>query len=461
MPIIIVLSLVIFGLWLALIYATTLIDTGGVHGAVYAMRFAIALLVVSCPCALALAVPPVVVVGAGVAARYGLLIKDGRAFEQLQRLTDIFFDKTGTITRGKPRVVALCTPNKTKKSKKGAATSKKPSYAVLAVGTSGSLGDDNAARELLDICASIEAGSEHPLARGIVLAAKELLGAAWKSRETGEFRAIVGQGVECEIGGEQMRLGTPELLAAQADCDVGDPAIVEKAVREAIGDETGEQSLSIVFASIGRRLLGAIALADVPRPEAAAVVRWLVEKRGVNVWLVTGDNASAAQCAARAVGIAPARVVASVSPAAKAEHVRKLQASGAVVCHVGDGVNDAVALTQADVGIAMSSGADVASSAADVVLLKEGLRDVMVLVDVARAVVLRIRINLSWAFIYNLLAIPIAAGAFEPLNFVLPPSLAGLSELLSSLPVIVVALLLYRYSAPQLSVSEASNERAV
>jgi Cu+-exporting ATPase len=446
-PIIVVVSFAIFGLWLALIYATTLIDTGGIHGAVYAMRFAIALLVVSCPCAVALSVPPVVVVGAGVAARSGLLVKDGRAFEQLQRITDIFFDKTGTITLGKPRVVALCTPNK-KKSKKTANKKAAAAYKVLAVGD-GPI-DDMSARELLDVCASVEAGSEHPLARGIVLSAKEHLGAGWERRATAEFRAIAGQGVECDVGGERAHVGTPQLLAEQAHCDVGDTAAVESAARSAIGDEAGELSLTIVYASVAGRLLGAIVLADMPRPESAAVVRWLADKRGVTVWLVTGDNASAAQCAARAVGISAANVVAAVSPAGKAEHVRKLQANGAVVCHVGDGVNDAVALTQADIGVAMSSSTDVASSAADVVLLKDGLRDIVVLVDIARAVVLRIRINLSWSFIYNMIAIPIAAGAFQPLSFVLPPALAGLAELLSSLPVIVVAILLYRYSAPHL-----------
>jgi Cu+-exporting ATPase len=447
-PIIVVVSLAIFGLWLALIYATSLIDTGGVHGAVYAMRFAITLLVVSCPCAVALSVPPVVVVGAGVAARNGLLVKDGRAFEQLQRITDIFFDKTGTITRGKPRVVALCTPKIAKLKRK----MRKPlKYKVFALDEQpDGVREDAAARELLDLCASVEAGSEHPLARGIVLAAKEHLGEAWERRVTAEFRAIAGQGVECDVDGARAHVGTPQLLAEQALCDVGDTAAAEKAARTAIGDLSGELSLTIVYACVGRRLLGAIVLADMPRPESAAVVRWLTDKRGINVWMVTGDNASAAQCAARAVGIAPSNVVASVSPAGKAEHVRKLQSEGAVVCHVGDGVNDAVALTQADIGIAMSSSTDVASSAADVVLLKDGLRDIVVLVDVARAVVLRIRINLSWSFVYNLTAIPIAAGAFQPLSFVLPPALAGLAELLSSLPVIIVALLLYRYSAPRL-----------
>jgi Cu+-exporting ATPase len=302
-PIIVVVSLAIFGLWLALIYATSLIDTGGVHGAVYAMRFAITLLVVSCPCAVALSVPPVVVVGAGVAARNGLLVKDGRAFEQLQRITDIFFDKTGTITRGKPRVVALCTP-KIAKSKRN--TRKPLKYKVFALDEQpDGVREDAAARELLDVCASVEAGSEHPLARGIVLAAKEQLGEAWERRVTAEFRAIAGQGVECDVDGARAHVGTPQLLAEEAQCDVGDAAAAEKAARTAIGDLSGELSLTIVYACVGGRLLGAIVLADMPRPESAAVVRWLADKRGINVWMVTGDNASAAQCAARAVGIAP------------------------------------------------------------------------------------------------------------------------------------------------------------
>lgn len=311
------------------------------------------------------------------------------------------------------------------------------------------------------MAAAAEGGSEHALARGVVLAAKHHLLATNTTvpkPTTSEFRAIVGKGVECRVDGSMVRVGTRQLLVV---VDTNDAVIdrLEQALHNALatdgnsnGNSNVSSALTIVFVSVDDAIIGALALADVPRPESSAVVGWFAKSLGVKVTMLTGDNGAAAQSIASAVGIDASSIVANVSPAGKADFVRQLQANGAVCCFVGDGVNDAVALTQADVGVGMKSSTDVASSAANVVLMKDDLRDVVVLVDIARRAVRRIRINLCWAFVYNLLAIPIAAGAFEPLDFVLPPGLAGLSEILSSLPVIISALLLYRYIAPRLDV---------
>lgn len=435
-PVIMVLALVVFGIWLALVYGSTLIEVEpNVNPAVFAMRFAIALLVVSCPCAVALAAPTVVVVAAGVAARHGLLLKNGESLERLHRVTDVLFDKTGTITRGELRVVAICAV-----SAKGRTKAVVPSDEL-----------DDASARLLDLCASAENGSEHSLARGIEASAKRHL-PNWTARATSGFRAVPGQGVVCEIDGVgSVVVGTPQLLEAEAGVEVDEPLSMRRRLCEVAGD----LSSTIVYVSVAGSLVGALALADTIRPEAAAVIKWLTERRRVRVWMVTGDNEHAATAMANVAGVANERVVAGVSPAGKAEHVRALQANGGVVCHVGDGVNDAVALTQADIGLAMSSGTDVASSAADIVLMKNDLRDVVVLLDLARAAVWRIRINLGWAFIYNLLAMPLAAGAFYPLGRVaLEPGLAGASELLSSLPVVLCSVLLARYRPPSVATME-------
>jgi len=414
-PAIVTLAVVVFGIWLALTgTGTVVLDSDEPHWAVFSARFAIALLVVSCPCAVALATPTVMTVACGVAARFGMLVKDGAAVEQLHRVTDVIFDKTGTVTVGKPTLVDVY---------------------VRASG-------DAARRRLLQAVVAAERGSEHALARGLVAGCSALLGDGAAALEASEFRAIAGRGVVCVVDGGvgAVVVGTPELLRDEARVELSDKQLrcLDRSVN------------TVVFVAIGGQFAGALALADAVRDEATAVVRWLRERRSVNVWLVSGDDVAATHAAARTVGLDEQRVVARASPADKAERVKQLQAGGAVVVHVGDGVNDAVALIQANVGVAMASSTDVAASAADIVLLKDDLRDIVTLLALARSAVWRVRANLLWAFLYNLTAMPLAAGVFYGLGDVhIPPAWAGASELLSSLPVVVASLLLYRFKAPR------------
>jgi P-type Cu+ transporter len=410
-PIVVALALAVFGIWLSLTGSGFVaVDDRSAHWAVFSARFAIALLVVSCPCAVALAAPTVVVVACGIAAQHGLLLKNGASIEQLHRVTDVFFDKTGTVTVGKPQLVG-----------------------VHAVGIK--------KRRLLNIVAACESGSEHALARGIVDGCRTQLANEAKAVGVRSFRAVPGGGVVCEIDDDEKTLviGTPQLLLAEAQIELSDEQLncLDKSIN------------TVVYVALGGRFVGALALADVVRDEAASVVRWLGERHNIAVWLVSGDDQQATSAVAAAVGIDAVRAIGRASPANKAERVKQLQATGRIVMHVGDGVNDAVALTQANVGCAMASSTDVAASAADVVLLKDDLRDIVCLLALARSAVWRIRINLAWAFVYNLAAMPLAAGAFYPLGSVsIPPAWAGASELLSSLPVLLASLLLYRFKPP-------------
>lgn len=353
-----------------------------------AWRPAVTLLVIACPCALGLATPVAVMVGLGAAARKGVLVRDAAALEALGQATDLVFDKTGTLTEGRPSL-----------------------RAVVSCGVA----EDY---ELLGLAASLEQDSEHPIARGIRMAFDGSL------RPVETFRTHPGGGISGSIGGVQWKLGNEAFLG------VSFPTSGEDGIAVGLADETGLQ--------------GVFLLGDLLRVEATRVVRDLLGQ-GLKLHLLTGDRASAARSMAEAVGIS--EVVAEVRPEGKLAEIKALQARGAVVGFVGDGVNDAPALAQADCGIAMGSGAGeqgtgAAMAAAPLVLLRPGLEGILTARRLARRTHRIIRQNLAWAFGYNLVLVPLAA--FGQLERFGGPMLAGLAMGLSSLTVVLNALRLRR-----------------
>lgn len=354
---------------------------------------AVAVLVIACPCAMGLATPTAVMVGTGRGAELGVLIKRADVLERIERLTTAILDKTGTVTVGAPSVTDI----------------------VPLSGWSST--------EVLRFAAAVESRSEHPLARAIVQAFDEAAGIPVE-----QFEAVPGQGVSALVDGRTVLVGTARFLRERGVTVT--PGEEEAAALEAAGK-------TVVFLAIDGRLAGLIALADRPRPEAAAVVRALRE-RGLRVVLLTGDNARTARAIAREVGIDDVR--AEILPDLKVAVVQELRGAGQVVAMVGDGINDAPALAQADVGIAMGSGADVALEAGDVVLVRPDLRGFLVTLELGRRTLATIRWNLFWAFAYNTILIPVAAVGL------LNPILAGLAMALSSVFVVTNSLRLRRFT---------------
>ncbi len=391
----------------------------GPEGAViYATLNAVAVLIIACPCALGLATPTAIMVGTGKGAEHGVLIRGGEALETAQKLQTVVFDKTGTITEGRPRVTDL---------------------------VSAGVAED----ELLRLAASAERGSEHPLAEAVLNAAKER---GLNLADVSEFEAIPGRGISATVEGRTVVIGTRRLMDERA-IDLG-----ELAGRGS--DITGEAKTA-VYVVIDGRPAGVIAIADTVKEGAIEAVESL-RKAGIQVVLLTGDNQSTAQAIARQVGIA--EVLAEVLPDQKVEKVRELQAQGRTVAMVGDGINDAPALAQADVGIAIGTGADVAMEASDVTLMRGDPRGVVTAIALSKATMRTIRQNLFWAFFYNVLLIPVAAGVLYPffkdggvpdaLEFILGrygflnPMLAGAAMAFSSVSVMTNSLRLRGFRPP-------------
>ena len=356
---------------------------------------AVSVLVIACPCALGLATPAALMVGTGAAARAGILIKDAPALERAHAVGVVVFDKTGTLTEGQPRVQALTAVD----------------------------GDE---QRLLELTAGAQAGSEHPLARAVIRAASER---DLEVEAADEFRALAGRGIEATVGGIGLRVGSRRLM-------------VETGVEIAALDEGAqaheEQGMTVMWIASGTALLGTIAVGDAIRGTSAAAVRRLAEL-GVESVMLTGDNRRTAQVVADQLGIG--RVVAEVLPEDKAREIETLRAGGKVVAMVGDGVNDAPALAAADIGLAMSSGTDVAMHTAGVTLMRPEPTLIADAIDVSRATTRKIRQNLFWAFIYNVVGIPLAALGF------LTPIIAGGAMAMSSVSVVTNALLLKRWRA--------------
>lgn len=350
---------------------------------------AVTVLVIACPCALGLATPTAIMVGTGVSAKHGILIKDAEALENAHRVDTVVFDKTGTLTQGHPKVMAINAFN----------------------------GDENA---LIRIAASAQQGSEHPLAKAMLDHVTGMDLAAVES-----FVAHPGYGIEATVDGQRVMVGKLSLVGAVDDKDM---------LHDARAKE--EQGLTVMWVSAADKVLGFIAAGDAPRDSSAGAVRGLAAQN-IRTVMLTGDNARAAQVIATGLGIQD--VIAEVLPEDKADKVHSLQLEGRTVAMVGDGVNDAPALAQADVGIAMGTGADVAMHTASITLMRSNPALVADAISVSSATIRKIRQNLFWAFFYNVVALPLAAAG------VLTPAIAGAAMALSSVSVVSNSLLLKRW----------------
>ncbi|PHT57904.1 putative copper-transporting ATPase HMA5 [Capsicum baccatum] len=376
-----------------------------------ALQFGISVMVIACPCALGLATPTAVMVGTGVGASRGVLIKGGQALESAQKVNCIVFDKTGTLTMGKPVVV----------------NTKLFRSMVL--------------REFYELVAAAELNSEHPLAKAIVEYAKKFREDEENPRwpEVQNFESITGHGVKAVVHNKKLIVGNKSLMVDQG---ISVPLDADEILAEA-----EELAQTGILVSIDGVLSGVVAISDPVKPGAREVIS-LLKSMKVESKLVTGDNWGTANAIAKEVGISD--IIAEAKPENKAEKVKELQSLGKVVAMVGDGINDSPALVAADVGMAIGAGTDIAIEAADIVLMKSNLEDVITAIDLSRKTFGRIRLNYFWAFGYNLLGIPIAAGALFPsTGFRLPPWVAGAAMAASSVSVVCSSLLLKNYKRPK------------
>jgi Cu+-exporting ATPase len=371
----------------------------GVFG--FSLLLSVTVLVISCPCAVGLATPSAMMAGTGKAAEYGVLFKGAEAIENTSKLQTIVFDKTGTLTQGEPSVTD-----------------------VIPIGSSRS--DD-----VLRLAAIAEKNSEHPLGEAIVRGA---LSRGLSLIEAESFDSIPGHGIEAKVENHSVWLGNRKLMSERR---VYFGALMLRA------EHLEGDGKTVMFVAIDGEPAGLIAVADTLKEFSAEAIRRL-HKLGLETVMITGDNRRTAEAIARQVGID--RVLAEVLPQDKAIEVKKLQATGKKVAMVGDGVNDAPALAQANVGMAIGSGTDVAKETGDIILIKDDIRDVVVALEVAQATMRKVKQNLFWAFVYNTLGIPLAAGLLYPfVSIIISPELAGLLMAISSITVTLNTLLLKRF----------------
>jgi P-type Cu+ transporter len=377
------------------------------------IRFATALvnfvsvLIIACPCALGLATPTAIMVGTGKGAENGVLIKGGESLEIAHKMEVIVLDKTGTITRGEPALTDI----------------------LKAAGTH----EEIAEADLLRLVASAERGSEHPLGEAIV---REAEARGLTLVQPTSFNAIMGQGIEAEVEGHRLLIGNLKLMSERH--------IALDGLRERTSKLAAEGKTPM-YAALDEELAGIFAVADRIKPESLAAIR-AMQRLGLEVVMMTGDNRQTAEAVAREVGIQ--RVLAEVLPEGKANEIKRLQGEKKIVGMVGDGINDAPALAQADVGIAIGTGTDVAIEASDITLIKGDLRAVVTAIALSRATIRTIRQNLFWAFIYNVVGIPIAAGLLYPFTgWLLSPIIASAAMSLSSVSVVTNSLRLRRFRA--------------
>jgi len=373
---------------------------GGQTG-LFALTITISVLVIACPCALGLATPTAIMVGTGKGAENGVLIKGGGAIETTHKVQTIIFDKTGTITEGKPKVTDIFTENGVSET------------------------------ELLQLTASAEKGSEHPLGEAIVKDAEDK-GLDFMKVEN--FEAITGHGIEVKVDGKTVLAGNRKLMNVRN---------ISLSKLADTSDELARQGKTPMYIAINNKIAGIIAVADTVKENSLKAIEKL-HKMGIEVAMITGDNKGTAEAIAKQVGID--RVLSEVLPEDKANEVKKLQAEGKKVAMVGDGINDAPALAQADIGIAIGSGTDVAIESADIVLMRSDLMDVPTAVELSNSTIRNIKQNLFWAFAYNVLGIPFAMGILYLFGGpLLNPMVAAAAMSLSSVSVLVNALRLKRF----------------
>lgn len=382
-PVVLILAIATFLVWYVFLGATL----------AHALIFAVSVVVIACPCALGLATPTALMVGTGRGAKMGILIKNGEVLEKVNEVKTIIFDKTGTVTNGTPEVTDV-------------------------------IGDRD---QVLRVAASLEQSSEHPLATTITKAAQK---ADIAPATVTNFTAVEGKGVKAQLNGKTALVGNEKLL---------DDLAIDEQWQDAMMD-LQKAAKTVVVVALDNRVIGLIAIQDAPKPTSKAAIAEL-KAQGLQPVMLTGDNHVVAKAIARQVGIDT--VIAEVLPRDKAERVKNFQKAGKVA-FVGDGINDAPALSIADVGIAMGSGTDIAIESGGIVLVKNDLRDVAKALELSRKTFNRIKLNLFWAFIYNVLGIPVAAGVFYLAGIILSPELAGLAMAFSSLSVVTSSVLLNR-----------------
>lgn len=392
-PIVLIIAIATFLIWYVLLGANV----------ANALIFAVSVVVIACPCALGLATPTALMVGTGRGAKMGILIKDGEVLETVSDVKTVVFDKTGTITVGQPKVTDI-------------------------------IGAD---KQVLQVAAALEEPSEHPLATAILTAAKDQKLAVEPAED---FQVIEGQGVTATISGQQAFVGNGKLRHSFEMS----AALEEQMAR------LQDEAKTVVLVGLDKQVIGLIAIQDVPKETSKTAIQAL-KARGLKTVMLTGDNERVAQAIADQVGID--QVIADVMPGDKADQIKQLQ-QDSTVAFVGDGINDAPALSTADVGIAMGSGTDIAIDSGGIVLVKNDLRDVDRALTLSKKTFGRIKLNLFWAFIYNVLGIPVAAGLFYGLGLTLSPEIAGLAMAFSSLSVVTSSVLLNQVKIDSKTVSE-------
>ena len=380
-PAVVILAILTFWIWFVWLGASF----------VASLLYGVAVLIIACPCALGLATPTALMVGTGRSAKMGVLLKNGTVLQEIQKVKTLVFDKTGTLTEGKPVVTDI-------------------------------IGDET---EVLGLAASLEEASQHPLARAIVQRATE---AGLEFHTVENFQAVHGKGVSGQIHGKQVLLGNAKML---------DGMDISSTYQEKL-EELEKEAKTVVFLAIDNEIKGLLALQDIPKENAKLAISQL-KKRGLRTVMLTGDNAGVARAVADQIGIE--EVIAGVLPEEKAYEIHQLQEADKVA-FIGDGINDAPALSVADVGIAMGAGTDIAIESAGIVLTHNDLTGVVRAFDMSKKTFNRILLNLFWAFIYNVIGIPIAAGVFSGIGLVLNPELAGLAMAFSSVSVLTSSLML-------------------
>ncbi|KKR28259.1 MAG: Heavy metal translocating P-type ATPase [candidate division CPR2 bacterium GW2011_GWD1_39_7] len=388
-PTVLILSLFTFIVWYFVVDQTF----------TFSLLTAIAVVVIACPCALGLATPAAIIVGTGKGAENGILIKSAASLEIAQRLTTVVFDKTGTLTKGKPEVTDIISFDK------------------------------NQETDVLEVAGTLEKFSEHPLAEAIdtYVEFKKI-----KLKDVEDFKAIPGKGIEGKLNSKSAMLGNRSLFKTE------NIRITEEIEQKISSLEIDGKTVMII--GLNNEIIGAIAVADTLKENVKDAIQKL-HKMNIETIIITGDNKITAQAVANKVGIK--KVIAEVLPYEKAKEIKELQKNGKIVAMVGDGINDSVALTQADVGIALGAGTDIAIEAGDIVLVKNNLMDAVRAIRLSKLTMTKIKQNLFWAFFYNVIGIPVAAGVLYPATgLLLTPELAGLAMGFSSVSVVTNSLLL-------------------